>query len=159
MPTPTKNKVVEQSIKKIIPEIGITQQQQQENKQEKEEISCARKRPESYKKRVAHPLEQKPEKNNEVLTPPTTPLPKLFGNTYLFEQKSEKNNEITTILPPSAVVTTTADSSRVKPFVPIAKSVMDARVSKQRAEKKARLQKWLSENTEKMNVIKKQKLS
>ena len=109
LPTPTKNKVVEQPIKKTIPEIDITQQHQQ-NKQ-KEEILCAGKRPESYKKRVAHPFEQKPEKNNEVLTLPTTPLPKLFGNTYPFEQKSEKNNEITTTLPPSAVVTTTADSS------------------------------------------------
>ena len=99
------------------------------------------KKPESYEKRVAHPFEQKPQKNNEVLTPPITPSPKLFGNTYLFQQKSEKNSEITTTLPPSAVVTTTADSSRVKPFVPKAKSVMDARVSKKRAEKKARLQK------------------
>ena len=36
---------------------------------------------------------------------------------------------------------------------------MDARVAKKRAEKKARLQKQLSKNTEKMNVIKKQKLS
>ena len=87
------------------------------------------------RKRVAHPFEQKPEKNNEVLTLPTTPLPKLFANTYLFEQKSEKNNEITT-LPPSAVVTTTTDSSQVKPFVLKAKSVMDARVAKKKAEKK-----------------------
>ena len=37
--TPTKNKVVEQPIKKIIPEIDITQQKQQ-NEQEKEEILC-----------------------------------------------------------------------------------------------------------------------
>ena len=36
---------------------------------------------------------------------------------------------------------------------------MDARVAKKRPEKKARLQKQLSENTEKMNAIKKQKLS
>ena len=117
------------------------------------------KKPESYEKRVAHPFEQKPQKNNEVLTPPITPSPKLFGNTYLFQQKSEKNSEITTTLPPSAVVTTTADSSRVKTFVPKAKSMMDARVANKRAEKKARLQKQLSENTEKMNIIKKQKLS
>ena len=34
--------------------------------------------------------------------------------------------------------------------------MMDARVAKVRAEKKARLQKELSKNTEKMNVIKKQ---
>ena len=46
------------------------------------------KKPESYEKRVAHPSEQKPQKNNEVLTPPITPSPKLFGNTYLFQQKS-----------------------------------------------------------------------
>ena len=36
---------------------------------------------------------------------------------------------------------------------------MDATVAKRRAEKKARLQKQLNENTEKMNVIKKQRLS
>ena len=70
-----------------------------------------------------------------MLTPPTTPSPKLFGNTYPSEQKSEKNNEITTTLPPSAVVTTTADTSQVKPFVSKAKSVMDAKVAKERAEK------------------------
>ena len=70
------------------------------------------------KKQLLISLSKKPEKNNEVLTLPTTPLPKLFGNTYPFEQKSEKNNETTTTLPPSAVVTTTADSSQVKPFVP-----------------------------------------
>ena len=51
MPTPTKNKVVEQPIKKIIPEIDITlqtqqqqQQQQQQNEQEKEEIVCRKRR-------------------------------------------------------------------------------------------------------------------
>ena len=94
MPTPTKNKVVEQPIKKIILEIDITQQKQQkleqQNEQEKEEILCARKRAESYEKSVAYPFEQKPEKNNQVLAPPTTPSPKLYGNTYSFEQKSEK---------------------------------------------------------------------
>ena len=96
LPTPTKNKVVEQSIKKIIPENDITrqkqqqQQQQQQNEQEKEEILCAGKRSESFGRRVAHPFEQKSEKNDEVLEPPTTPSPKLFGNTYLFDQKSEK---------------------------------------------------------------------
>ena len=47
----------------------------------------------------------------------------------------KKNNEITTALPPSAVVTTTADSWRVKPSVPKAKSVMDARVAKKELEK------------------------
>ena len=67
LPTPTKNKVVEPPIKKIIPEIDITQQkqqqqQQQQNEQEKEEILCAGKRSESYEKRVVHLFEQKPEK-------------------------------------------------------------------------------------------------
>ena len=61
LPTSTKNKVVEQPITKIIPEIDITQQkqqqQQQQNELEKEEILCDGKRPESYKKRVAHPFE------------------------------------------------------------------------------------------------------
>ena len=94
LPTPTKNKVVEQPVKKIILEIDITQQkqqkQEQQNEQEKEEILCARKRAESYEKSVAYPFEQKPEKNNQVLAPPTTPSPKLYGNTYSFEQKSEK---------------------------------------------------------------------
>ena len=66
-----------------------------------------KKRPESYEKRVAHPIEQKPEKNNEVLTLPATPSSNLFGNSYPFEQKSEKNYERTTTLPPYAVVTTT----------------------------------------------------
>ena len=93
-----------------------------------------------------------------MLTLPITPSPKPFGNTYSFEQKSEKNNETKT-LSPYAFVTTTADSSRVKPFEPKAKSVMDAWVVRKRAEKKARLQKQLSKNTEKINVIKKQKLS
>ena len=68
----------------------------------------------------------------------------------ILEQKSEKNNETTTTLSTSAVVATSADSSRVKPFVPNAKSVMDARVVKKKAEKKAGLQKQLIKNTEKM---------
>ena len=110
------------------------------------------------RKRVAHPFEQKPEKNNEVLTLPTTPLPKLFANTYLFEQKSEKNNEITT-LPPSAVVTTTTDSSQVKPFVLKAKSVMDARVAKKKSWKKGQPSKtvkqkhWKNECNQKTKTI------
>ena len=66
----------------------------------------------------------------------------------------KKNSE----MPPRPAVTTTAPS-KPKSFMPTAKSVVDARVAKKRAEKKARLQKQLSENTEKMNVIKKQKLS
>ena len=71
-----------------------------------------------------------------MLTLPAAPLSKLFGNTYPFEQKSEKNDERTTTLPPSAVFTTTADSSRVKPFVLKAKSVMDARVAKKELKKR-----------------------
>ena len=42
--------------------------------------------------------------------------------------------------------------------LPTAKTVMDARLAKKEL-KKNRLQKQLRENTEKMNVIKKQKLS
>ena len=38
------------------------------------------------------------------------------------------------------------------------KIVMDPKVSKSRSEKKPKLQKQLDENTEKMNVIKKQKM-
>ena len=77
--TPTKNKVAEQPTKKIIPETNITQQQeqqqqqqqqQQQNQQQKEEILETGKRPESYEKRVAHPFEQIPEKNNEMQPPP-----------------------------------------------------------------------------------------
>ena len=60
--------------KKIVPEIEITQlqqqqQQQQQHEQQKKEILEAGKMPESYEKRVAHPFEQKPEINNEVVTP------------------------------------------------------------------------------------------
>ena len=73
MSTPTKNKIPEEVTKKIIPEINITQQQEQEqqqqqqqNEQQKEEILGTGKTPESYEKRVAHPFEQRPEKNNEM---------------------------------------------------------------------------------------------
>ena len=53
------------------------QQQQQQNEQQKEEILEAGKRCESYEKRVAHPFEQIPEKNNEMPPPPavTTTAP------------------------------------------------------------------------------------
>ena len=61
-----------------------------------------------------------------------------------FEQRPEKSNE----MPPPPAVKTTAPS-KPKSFMPTAKSVIDARVAKKRAEKKARLQKQLSENTEK----------
>ena len=60
-------------------------------------------RPESYEKRVAHPFQQRPEKNNEIPPPPD--------------------------------VTTTAPT-KPKSFMPTAKSVMDERVAKKRAEKK-----------------------
>ena len=58
---------------------------------------------------------------------------------------------------PPPVVTTAAPSKR-KFFMPTAKSVMDARVAKKKSWKKARLQKQLSQNTEKTKVIKKQNL-
>ena len=110
MSTPTKNKVAEQLTKKIIPEINIAQQQeqqhqqqQQQNEQQKEEILEAGKRSEKDKKGVAHPFEQRPEKNGEM--------------------------------PPLPVVITTAPS-KPKSFMPTAKSVMDARVTKNRAGKR-----------------------
>ena len=73
LPTPTKNNVVEEPIKKIIPETDITQQQQQQqqqeqqqqNEQQKEEILETGKKPANYEKRVARPFEQKPEKKNQ----------------------------------------------------------------------------------------------
>ena len=155
--TPTKNKVVEQPIKKIIPENDITrqkqqqQQQQQQNEQEKEEILCAGKRSESFGRRVAHPFEQKSEKNDEVLEPPTTPSPKLFGNTYLFDQKSEKIMKQQQQHYHRLLLS--------QPLLIHQNQWWMQELQKKRAEKKARLQKQLSENTEKMNVIKKQKLS
>ena len=81
----------------------------------------------------------------------------------LLSKKPEKNNEVVTPLPPPpppAVSATPliAPSKSFTAAAPTAKSVMDARVAKRRAEKKARLQKQLSKNTEKINVIKKQKL-
>ena len=157
LPTPTKNKVVEQPIKKIIPENDITrqklqqQQQQQQNEQEKEEILCAGKRSESFGRRVAHPFEQKSEKNDEVLEPPTTPSPKLFGNTYLFDQKSEKIMKQQQQHYHRLLLS--------QPLLIHQNQWWMQELQKKRAEKKARLQKQLSENTEKMNVIKKQKLS
>ena len=157
LPTPTKNKVVEQPIKKIIPENDITrqkqqqQQQQQQNEQEKEEILCTGKRSESFGRRVAHPFEQKSEKNDEVLEPPTTPSPKLFGNTYLFDQKSEKIMKQQQQHYHRLLLS--------QPLLIHQNQWWMQELQKKRAEKKARLQKQLSENTEKMNVIKKQKLS
>ena len=37
--------------------------------------------PQSYEKRVAHPFEQKPEKNNEVVTPLPLPSPPAVSTT------------------------------------------------------------------------------
>ena len=45
-----------------------------------------------------------------------------------------------------------------KNITPSAKSFTDAKIARKKAEKEARLQKQLDENTEKMNVIKKPKL-
>ena len=79
LPTPTKKRV---------PEIDITQlqqeqqqQQQQQNDLQKEKILEAGKRPESYEKRVAHPFQQKPEKNYEVMTPLPPPPPPAVSAT------------------------------------------------------------------------------
>ena len=52
-----------------------------------------------------------------------------------------------------------AAPSKPKSFKPRAKSVMDARVEKKKQNKKQASKKKLSENTKKMNVSKKQKLS
>ena len=136
LPKPTKNRVVEQPTKKVVPEIDKTQLQQQQNEQRKEEILEVGKRPESYEKRFAHPFfwEQKPEKINEVVTPLLPP-------------------------PPPPATPPIAPSKSLTPAAPIAKSLMYGRFAKRRAEKNARFQKQLNENTEKMNLIKKQKLS
>ena len=63
--------------------------------------------------------------------------------------------------PPPPAVSATPPIAPSKSFTaaaPTGKLVMDSRVAKRRAEKKVRLQKQLSQNTEKMNVMKKQKL-
>ena len=105
--------------KKIVPEIEITQlqqqqqQQQQQHEQQKKEILEAGKKPESYEKRVAHLFEQKPEINNEVVTP----LPP----------------------PPSPAASATRPIAPFKSFTaaaPTVKSVMYAGVAKRRAEKR-----------------------
>ena len=82
----------------------------------------------------------------------------------LLSKNQKKNNEVVTPLPqpPVPVVSAIPPIAPSKSFTaasPTAISVMDARVAKRRAEKKARLQKQLSKNTEKMNIIKKRKLS
>ena len=64
----------------------------------------------------------------------------------LLSKKPEKNNEVVTPLPPPpppAVSATPliAPSKSFTAAAPTAKSVMDARVAKRRAEKKTRLQK------------------
>ena len=48
MPTPTKNKVVEQPIKKIIPEIDITQRKQQQQQQQQQQQKINKKKNKSY---------------------------------------------------------------------------------------------------------------
>ena len=110
-PTPTGNRVAEQPTKKIVPESDITQQLQQQ--QQNEEILEAGKRTtESYVKRVAHPFNKKPEKNNEVL-----PL---------------------SLPPPSPALSAALPMAPSKFFTaaePTAKSVMDARIAKIEAEK------------------------
>ena len=112
LPKPTKNRVVEQPTKKVVPEIDKTQLQQQQNEQQKEEILEVGKRLESYEKRVAHPFfrEQKQEKNNEVVTPLPPP-------------------------PPPPATPPIVPSKSLTPAAPVAKSVMDGRFAKRRAEK------------------------
>ena len=82
------------------------------------------KNPESYEKRVPHPLEQVPEK-------------------------------IESFIPPSVTRTVLTAPKNITASI---KSFMDAKVARKWAEKKARLQKQLDENTKKMNVVKKTKL-
>ena len=60
LPTRTKNKVIEQSIKKIIPEIDITQKNNNKMKKKKKKFYALVKKPESCEKRVVHLFEQKP---------------------------------------------------------------------------------------------------
>ena len=100
------------------------QQQQQEQQQQHEQKELEGKNPESYEKRVPHPLEQVPGK-------------------------------IESFIPPSVTKTVLAAPKNITPS---AKSFMDAKVARKRAEKKARLQKQLDENTKKMNVIKNAKI-
>ena len=81
---------------------------------------------------------------------------------FFWEQKPEKINEVVTPLlppPPPPATPPIAPSKSLTPAAPIAKSVMYGRFAKRRAEKNARFQKQLNKNTEKMNLIKKQKLS
>ena len=59
-PTPTKNKVAEQPIKEIIPEIDITQQQQ--NKQEKKKFYTLEKGLKASKKESLIPLSKNQKK-------------------------------------------------------------------------------------------------
>ena len=70
---------------------------------------------------------------------------------------------MTPLLPPpppaDSATPPIAPSKSFTAAAPTAKSVMDARVAKIRAEKKARLQKQLMKTLKKLNVIKKQKLA
>ena len=107
MLTRAKNKVAEQPTKRIIPEINITQQQQQQQ------------------------LQQNEQKKEEILE--TGKIPESYEKRVAdpFVQRPEKNNE----MPPPPAVTTTAPS-KPKSFMPTAKLVMDARISKKEVKKK-----------------------
>ena len=73
--------------------------------------------------------------------------------SHPLEQMPEK---IESFIPPSVTRTVLA---ALKKITPSAKSFTDAKFARKKAEKKARLQKQLHENAEKMNVIKNPKLT
>ena len=68
------------------------------------------KKTDGYDKRVAHPFEQNPEKNNEIVTTPPPP----------------------TLSPTAVTITSPSNSFKTA----TAKSVMDAKIAKKRAEKR-----------------------
>ena len=92
------------------------------------------KSPKDYKDREVNENEQVPINIKQQSPPPT--LPKIFP------QKRDLGIDRT---------------ERKKTDYNTAKSAMDYRIAKKRAERKERLQLQLSENTAKMNLIKKQK--
>ena len=73
--------------------------------------------------------------------------------SHPLEQMPEK---IESFIPPSVTRTVLA---ALKKITPSAKSFTDAKFARKKAEKKARLQRQLHENAEKMNVIKNPKLT
>ena len=75
------------------------------------------------------------------------------GVSHPLEQMPEK---IESFIPPSVTRTVLA---ALKKITPSAKSFTDAKFARKKAEKKARLQRQLHENAEKMNVIKNPKLT